>query len=414
MNHRMPKDRLTVGAYILQPNAQTERHIKELAECGVDMVVCLRPNDRSVLDLLQKYGVGAIVSGVLPSWWGGDGSNTGKMRELYPISQYMEAAKSFEDHPAVWGIDIADEPSALDFPYLNEIAQLVKTQFACGLPYLNLYPSYAAVSQNNATQTVNQLGTATYAEHIERYLEEVDLPYISYDFYLYPQTKNHNVAKMLENFRLVADACRSSGKAFWFIPQVNDRREESECAPSLNKLRYQAYHALCYGATVLTWGCYCAGWWNHNVLDQNGEKTEQYEKLKEMNRELHAIGDAYMQYQTVFTHLVGFDAEMLRDFPKLVNKDTLSVGFARDLRSDGAELVVGEMVHRTDADRHALLICNASDPEDEHGRITTVSLTSTRANVQAISGAEPIELHRDGERISFALPANRCVLLTFD
>jgi len=250
MNQRMPKDRLVIGAYILQPNAQTERHIKELAECGVELVVCLRPNDRSVLDLLEKYGVGAILSGVFPAWWGGDGSKAGRMHELQPFELYQKAAEEFCDHPAVWGIDIGDEPSALDFPFLDEIARLVKNRFACGMPYLNLYPNYAAVSQNNSTETVNQLGTATYAEHIERYLATVDLPYISYDFYLYPQTANHNVAKMLENFRIVSDACRKSGKDFWFIPQVNDRREDH--APSLNMLRYQGYHALCYGATVIT------------------------------------------------------------------------------------------------------------------------------------------------------------------
>ena len=78
MNKRMDRNRLNIGAYILQPYARTEQHIKEIAECGIDFIVCMG-NDRPALDYFEKYGVGAIVSGIVPGWWGGDGNNAGKM-----------------------------------------------------------------------------------------------------------------------------------------------------------------------------------------------------------------------------------------------------------------------------------------------------------------------------------------------
>ena len=414
MYERIPNDKLVIGAYILQPYAQTEQHIRELAECGVELIVCLAPKNREVLDLLSQYGIGCILSGVLPSWWGGDGSKAGKMHEINALSHYKKALAEFCDHPAVWGIDIGDEPSALDFEHLNRVAQLVKTSMQGIVPYLNLYPNYAAVSQNTDGEVLNQLGTATYEEHIEEYVKKIDLPYISYDYYLYPQTKNHNVGKMLDNFRVVSEACRKTGKAFWYIPQVNDRRPEAE-PPTLNMLRYQAYHALAYGATVINWACYTAGWWFHNVLDTNGNKTEQYDKLQDVNRELRAIGALYMQYRNVDTHLVGFEREnWTSNFAQLQLTKTLSCGFVRNLQADNGSLVVGEMVHKENADRHALFVCNASDPCDEHPTAAKITFSSMGRRVAIYSGCESVALEQEGSEYSFVLKSNQGVMITFD
>ena len=53
MNKRMNRNRLNIGAYILQPYARTEQHIKDLAESGVEFMVCMG-DDRPALDLFEK------------------------------------------------------------------------------------------------------------------------------------------------------------------------------------------------------------------------------------------------------------------------------------------------------------------------------------------------------------------------
>ena len=158
MNTRMNRNRMNLGAYILQPYARSEKHIREIKECGLDFIVCMG-NDRKALDLFAKYGLGACVTGVLPGWWGGDGKNAGKMAETNPLKSYSEAAGKFEDHPAVWGIDMGDEPSALDFDHYGKVTNLVETEFPKQFGYLNLYPNYASIAKNNSQETVNQLGT---------------------------------------------------------------------------------------------------------------------------------------------------------------------------------------------------------------------------------------------------------------
>ena len=109
--------RLNIGTYYLSPQASTPEHVRDLAQCGIDVVVNMR-NVRAALDLLEQNGVGAIVSGIVPGWFCGDGSNAGMMNEKNPLQKYELAADAFQDHPAIIGIDAGDEPSSLDFPPL--------------------------------------------------------------------------------------------------------------------------------------------------------------------------------------------------------------------------------------------------------------------------------------------------------
>ncbi len=73
MNKRLDKTKLNIGTYILQPYARSEAHIKDLVDSGIDFVIGM-DYDVPTLNLFKKYGIGAVVSGVVPGWWGGDGN----------------------------------------------------------------------------------------------------------------------------------------------------------------------------------------------------------------------------------------------------------------------------------------------------------------------------------------------------
>ena len=104
MNTRMDRSRLNIGTYILKPYARTEKHVKDLADCGIDFVVCAE-YDVPMLDLFEKCGVGAIVTGIVPHWWGGDGENAGSLSKAISYDHVTEAARKFKDHPAIWGVE---------------------------------------------------------------------------------------------------------------------------------------------------------------------------------------------------------------------------------------------------------------------------------------------------------------------
>lgn len=380
MNKRMDRNRLNIGVYHLKPYARTETHIKDLADCGIDFVVCM-DNDRPALDLFHKYGVGAIVSGIAPKWWGGFGDNAGKLAETNPMEKYEAAAKAYSDHPAIWGIDVGDEPSALDFPYYGRVMDYVNRAFPNQFPYLNLYPNYASVSQNNAQETVNQLGTATYDEHIQKYCENVPADYICYDFYLY----SINVTKHYENLRVVADACRNTGRSMWIVLQVNSNKPAEWM--SENNLRFQAYTSMAFGAENIIWACYTAGWWHNQVLDGEGNKTQQYDKLKKINAEIRTLADEYMKYRRVSTHFVGFEGhpDMAAVQQKAV--PSLSTGVFFDVKADnGAPLVVGEMVNRNADGSVALMVCAADDPHETDPKEYQITFRAPDRCVRALGG----------------------------
>ena len=378
---RMDRSRLNIGAYILQPYARSEAHIKDLADCGIDFVICI-DNDRAALDLLDKYGVGAIVTGVVPGWWGGDGNNAGTLEARHPLSEYEAAAATFEDHPAIWGIDIGDEPSALDFPYYGKVMERVEELFPNQFAFLNLYPNYASVAQNTEEQALSQLGTATYEEHIEQYCKYIPANYLSYDFYY----KVAGVEKDYANLKVVSDACHKNNLDMWVTVQVNSL--DPEVWISENELRFQAFSALAFGASNLSWACYTAGWWSNQVVDGDGNKTEQYDKLKTVNAEVHTLGERYMKYRNIETACVGFDGTDMLEDSGLESQPELEYGRLSGLSAD-CPLVVGKMTAKSGRGK-ALFICVADDPYNENPREHTLRFKAKGRKVKALGGDGPI------------------------
>jgi hypothetical protein len=419
---RMDRSKFLIGGYCFRKPLHSESYVKDLKECGIDFVVTgVTPDDVQILDILEKYSIGAVVSGALPSWWGGDGSKAGQLRKTHPVAKYEERIAKFTkttaNHPAVWMVDICDEPSALDLPYLGEMSSLVMKKSPKTIPYLNLYPNYASVSQNTASQTVNQLGTPTYKEHIDVYCRTSPLDYISYDYYVYSRGKNSSwlMTKMYDNYNTVADACRRTGRSMWYIPQVNSRPGNAYLPTTTNMLRFQAYTSMAFGAEAISWACLMKGWWTNNVYTVKGEKTEQFEKLKEVNAELHRLGPMYMRYRNTATHYIDFDS--------VVKAEALNVPFLEELDAgwifnfgteENTPLLVGEMAPRQAHDSsRALFVVPTGDAYDKKSAVRKVSFSlPVGSSVKVFGGKREISVERSQEgKYSFNLPESAGALL---
>ena len=406
MTNRMNRNRLNIGTYHLRPEARDEDHIRELAECGIDFVISVN-YDRPALDLFEKYSLGAIVNGIVPGWWGGDGDNAGKLEQLNPLDTYCKAAEGFTDHPAIWAIDIGDEPSALDFPYYGRVFDTVKRLFPKQFPYLNLYPNYASVAVNNASETVNQLGTATYGEHIDAYCRNVPADYVCYDFYVY----SSSIDKAYDNLKTVADAARRTGRDMWIVLQVNAHVPDYWVTG--NMLRFQAFSAMAFGVNVITWACYAGGWWTNQVLDAANNKTVQYARLQKVNREIRSIAGLYMDYEVRGTHFVGFSDRS--ELPATITPlEALSTGFVKNLRPAGdGKLIVGDMIARGHCGGRALFVFSADDYRDLHPRANEITFGTAGSGSFTVKGPQGlIPLRRTGDGgYSFTLMSNECAMI---
>ena len=282
-------EKFHIGAYCLGKSCRDEEHVRELRECGIDLLFSVN-DDEDLLDLLAKHGVGAVVNGVLPWWFGADGKNAGTMHLTNPKEAYIERAHRFKDHPAIVGVDVGDEPSSLDFPHYGSVIEALKEHFSDKLLYLNIYPSYGMLASAGKEQAKRELGTDTYAEYLDAYASNVDLPYLSIDHYLYSSGLDAFLSDLSDASALV----KKHGKELMIVLQVNSNNPE--VFVSAEQLRFQAWCALAFGARSVTWACYSPGWWHNCVLDKNGMKTEQYDKLKTVNLEMRRIADKYMTY----------------------------------------------------------------------------------------------------------------------
>ena len=399
---RMDRNRINIGVYHLQPYATDEPHIRDLHDCGIDFVLCMR-DERPALDLLYKYGVGAILYDVLPQWWPKQKKN-GQMKEIYPLNMYVKAAKKWKDHPAVWGMDIGDEPSALDMAHCADIMREMEKQFSNQFIYLCLYPNYASVTENTADQTLSQLGTRTYAEYIKEYCQLIPADYLCYDYYVYSSLTNANkVPKYFENLQVAADACTATNRSLWITLQVNSKLPELWI--SLNQLRYQAYTAMAFGAENIIWACYTAGWWNNQVVDKDGNKTEQYPKLQQVNKEIHALSPVYMKYRRTGTSFVGFNNTPWLNGSGIQFSAEYNDGvFGKLCTADLSPLVIGSMVSRNADATHAIFVCSADDPHNKAPRQHTLHFTTAPGKI--------IKAHSGEGEVPVKLIDKNCYALT--
>lgn len=287
---------LYIGAYILNKCARTKKHIRQIKKASIDFMVCIDYSDKATLDLLAKCGIGAIVNGVFPPWWGSDGERGGQMAIANPMEDYEKCISAYTHHNAVWGIDIGDEISCRDFEHVNTILETHADFFGDKMMYMNLYPNYAVSITATEDERKKQWGCASYEEYIEKYCREISLPYICFDHYPYC---HNDISMLVDNLKIVKQMADKYGKEVYLVAQSSsyDKNEFINCT----QLRTQLYTALAFGVKVIMWACYTAGRWHNHVVDESGNTTSLYADIVSVNREIKRFYKKYSQYKCIST-----------------------------------------------------------------------------------------------------------------
>lgn len=276
---RIDYSKLLIGVYCV--NTITDDNIKAVKDCGMDFITGGGYNN-TLFELCEKYDLGVFLS-YLPGWYGGDGSNAGGYANAVPAGTYAARAESFVDNPVIWAMDVGDEPNLKEFPHYGVMIDEAKAAFSGKQIYLNLYPNYASI---------DQLG-GSYSTYINEYVENVNTDYICYDHYMYASSANAN--KALLNYFIVHNAAVKTDRDFWIVLQVNSTNADTSVWTSEGQISYQAYLSLAFGAKVIHWACWEAGWYWNNVVN-GGVISEQFDKLKNVNTELKTLSPVYMRY----------------------------------------------------------------------------------------------------------------------
>lgn len=243
----------------------------EMAETGITHSFSGYPDAdalQKALDIAQQTGVKLIIS-------------------CPELAKEPEATvRRFMKHPALAGYYLRDEPSADDFATLGAWARRIQSVDSEHFCYLNLFPTYASLEQ---------LKSKSYREHVQQYCKDVPTQVLSYDHYPVIEGKQGLVLRedYYENLEIFSDEARKAGRPFWAFALAVAHKPYP--IPDMAQLRLQMFSNLAYGAQGLQYFTYWTPgknpqWnFNHAPIGLDGKRTDVYDKISLLNREIKAI-----------------------------------------------------------------------------------------------------------------------------
>jgi hypothetical protein len=277
---------LTPEQFVVLPWGWTPGDAEALAgirECGFNLAGFVNPEH---LDLVAEAGLKALVSDS-----GSHADDAACSLSAAEIAQRLQATVGkVAGHPACFGYYLRDEPGAVAFPGLARWVAGLAVAAPGALPYINLFPTYASPQQ---------LGAATYAEYVESYITTVKPPFISYDHYALMADGGLRDG-YFQNLEAVRAAALRHRLPFWNCVLANAHFNYAE--PSDAGLRFQLYTTLAYGGRGISYFTYFApnvGNYRLAAVDQFGHPTATWERLRNVNLQLHRLGPTYVTLTSV-------------------------------------------------------------------------------------------------------------------
>ncbi len=193
----------------------------------------------------------------------------------------------FKNHPALDGYFLRDEPDRTAFASLGKWARTIESVDNKHYCYLNLLPTYASLEA---------LKTDSYREYVNLFIQEVNLPFVSFDHY--PVIGDSSLrGDFYENLEIISDESRKAGKPFWAFALATAHDPYS--IATLASLRLQVYSNLAYGAQGIQYFTYWTPvgtiWnFNHAPITETFQRSEVYDRVREVNKEIKALSPVFL------------------------------------------------------------------------------------------------------------------------
>jgi hypothetical protein len=238
------------------------------------------------LDLCRELGLSAIVG---PA----DGSTLKDLRGANYSAREVErrVRKMIDDagsNPAVKGYFVMDEPGVRDFPLLARAVATIKEHAPGKLAYINLFPDYATIGAPDRSQ----LGTGSYTEYLERFVDEVKPQMLSYDNYMVQISQDmKDPAKAASYYRNLIEVRRVALK--YDLPYLNiacgNQIRPYTTIPSPANLAFQAYTTLAAGYRGIGWFTYYEDGYDYAPIGKTGRRSVTWHYLQEINRQVATL-----------------------------------------------------------------------------------------------------------------------------
>lgn len=195
-----------------------------------------------------------------------------------------ETVNKFKNHPANAGYFLQDEPSASEIPTLKNLNKLIESIDNTRFSYINLHPN---------TGTPNTLRAEDYEDYVNRFITEIPLKTLSFDHY----PIEHNAIRYIwyQNLEIIRNETRKANIPFWAFALTSAHWNYS--IPTMEHLRLQVYSNLAYGAKGIQYFTFripSNTIYTSAPIDRNGNKTNEYYLLEEINKEIQALSYIFL------------------------------------------------------------------------------------------------------------------------
>jgi hypothetical protein len=289
-----------------------------------------------------------------------------------PFDKFIDSVKKY---PALGGYYVSDEPNADAFDELSKKVKAIQSLDTEHWCYINLLPTYAG--QN--------IKAHNYEDYVTTFLKKVPVKVLTFDHY--PIYNDYGVTKIREDFyenlEIISKSSQKAGLPFWAFALTTSHWGYP--VPTLAHLRFQVYSNLAYGAQGIQYFTY---WtlidpnidFSTGPLDQGGNRTVVYDRLKLLNREIQNLSGVFVGAKVVS---VGHTGPAI---PKGTKRYKAQSPFST-VETTGQGAVVSEM---RKGDRRFLVVVNRDIHDSISLKITTLDLVKM-FNIQKDSTIEKID-----------------------
>jgi len=245
---------------------------KDMAQAGFNL--CQPQNfadpesNRKALALGKKHGLGLLLRDRRIIY------RQGKSFSDYKIKATV---RDWASHPALAGYSLEDEPGKGEFDELARIREALARLDPGHWSYVNLFPNYA---------TPQQLGTESYTDHVESFMETFRPFVLSYDHYCIVGDSVR--PEYYENLEVIRAAALKKERPFWAFTLSTPHYSYPQ--PTEGHLRFQLYSNLAYGAKGLQYFTYGPALDHNGLIDSLGNTTRTYKLAAKINGEIQRMG----------------------------------------------------------------------------------------------------------------------------
>lgn len=335
-----------------------EDTLVKMADCGINSVAFV---PESMLDACHKHGIKAILY---------DPALAGeRWNEMFDADRAVKAlpelVKRVNDHPALWGYHLKDEPSALMYPALARAADEVRKLAPGKWPYINLLPGEGP----------------DYDEYLEQFIKTCNPPILSYDRYVILESSSQWPVFWM-NLAQVRDAAKKHNIPFHNI--ILTAAHWHYRIPTDEDIRMQVFGSLVYGAKGIAYYKFMSesldcleapdlGNFRGGPLDEFRRKTPVWDLLYTANRMVNNLAPYLLKLKSDAVYHFG-------DVParNVAPSDTSLVkGFKL-----GDGFVVGDFTHE-DGSRWVMVVNKVSNR-------SIMCLPEYRPAVKSVQYVDPV------------------------